>query len=84
MSAADLTADGEFPKSAVEDLIEGLEAAIPMAGPSLLDQNLGTGDFPAGGTTEMMPVDIVVGEAGVADLSNDQVDEIFEAAGLNV
>jgi hypothetical protein len=82
MSASDLTADGSFPTSPVEDLISGLEEAIPLAGPSLLDQGAGTGAAPSGAELQDLPADIVVGVGEVADVSQDDFETI--AAEMNL
>ncbi len=79
MSATDLTDKGEFNKSPLEELIEGLEAATPLVGPSLLDEGPeGMGDIPLGAETQSQPRDVVVGSA-VEDLSEATADSILDS-----
>jgi len=82
MSADDLTDDGGFPVTPIEELIEGLEQAAPLAGDSVTGEGgEGTGDLPQGASVEHVPLDIVSGE-GVDDVSESVADEIFEHAGI--
>lgn len=77
MSATDLTAAGDFPKTAVEELIEGLEEAIPMVGESLVEQGISY-DIPLDAEKQVPPQDVISGSA-IADLSADQADEILDS-----
>lgn len=82
MSAADLNDKGEFNKSPLEDLIEGLEAATPLVGPSLLESGSdGLNDVPTDATVEQRPADVIVGTQ-VADLSDKEADAILDGCSL--
>lgn len=78
MSSADLLSTGEFSKTATELLIEGLEAATPLTGPSQIDQGGGFGYVPEEGMTQQIPADVITGN-GVADLSDKAMDEMLDA-----
>lgn len=82
MSAADLNDKGEFNKSTLEELIEGLEGATPLVGPSLLDEANALNDVPLDATVESRPVDIITGTGEANDLSAAQADAILDACGL--
>ena len=81
MSAADLNDQGEFGKSTLEELIEGLEAATPLVGPSLLDEGDFVNEVPGDSSVEGRPQDVIVGTA-VNDLSDVQADGILDSCGL--
>lgn len=81
MSASDLTDKGDFNKSSLEELIEGLEAATPLVGPSLVDEGTFINDLPAEASVEVPPQDVIVGTA-INDLSAAQADEILDSCGL--
>lgn len=76
MSASDLSDTGEFPKTAIEELLDGLEESTPLVGESLVDQDLGYQDFPEGAVREEIPQDVITGSA-VQDLSDAQSDAIL-------
>ena len=82
MSAADLNDKGEFNKSTLEELIEGLEGATPLVGPSLLDEANALNDVPLDATVESRPVDIITGTGDLGDLSEAQADAILNSCGL--
>ena len=82
MSAADLNDKGEFNKSTLEELIEGLEGATPLVGPSLLDEANALNDVPLDATVESRPVDIITGTGDLGDLSEAQADAILDGCGL--
>lgn len=81
MSAADLNDKGDFNKSSLEELIEGLEAATPLVGPSLVEESTYVNDLPQDASVEAPPQDVIVG-TGVNDLSVTQADEILDSCGL--
>jgi len=83
MSAADIDDSGNFNKSPLEDLIEGLEQAQPLVGPSLLeDAQPGLNDVPLGAEVQSVPVDVITGTGDMNSLSSDQMDDILNEAGL--
>lgn len=77
MAAADILPSGDFPKTAIEELLDGLEEATPLVGESLIDQGLGFNDLPLGAETQSIPDDVITGTA-VNDLSNDAMDGILD------
>lgn len=81
MSAADLNDKGEFGKTLLDDLIDGLEAATPLVGPSMLDTGDGLNDVPLDAESQSLPADVIVGTQ-VNDLSAAQSDEILDNLGL--
>ena len=81
MSAADLNDKGEFNKTPLEELIEGLEAATPLVGPSLIDDAQYANELPLESEVQNPPQDVIVGTA-FSDLSATQADSILDDAGL--
>lgn len=77
MSTADLKDDGSFPKTPIEELLDGLEEATPLAGESLLEQSKGFNDYPEGSTIESPPTDWITGSA-VNDLTDEQANAILD------
>lgn len=77
MSTADLKDDGSFPKTMIEELLDGLEEAVPLVGESLLEQGQGFNDYPEGSTIEAPPADFVTGSA-ITDLTDEQADAILD------
>lgn len=78
MSSADINDKGEFNTSSLEDLIEGLEEAMPLTGPSVLEDETYTSTHPADGIVENMPKDVIVG-AAVEDLSDKAMDAVLDS-----